>query len=73
MGIIETTKETYMNKETLRERTDLSFSTINRAMESGKLGYYKIGTRVLFSETHLHDFLVLHEQKTNSKSRKQKP
>ena len=44
----------------------VSKMTVRRKRESGQLGYYRIGTRILIAETHILDSLkrneVAHQQ-----------
>lgn len=38
-------------------------ATVSRLMDSGKLGYYQIGTRRIVGQTHLEQYLLLAERK----------
>jgi excisionase family DNA binding protein len=38
-------------------------ATVSRLMDSGKLGYYQIGTRRLVGQNHLKQYLLLAERK----------
>ncbi len=38
-------------------------ATVCRLMDSGKLGYYQIGTRRIVGQTHLEQYLLLAERK----------
>jgi excisionase family DNA binding protein len=37
-------------------------ATVSRLMDSGKLGYYQIGTRRIVGQTHLEQYLLLAER-----------
>lgn len=41
-------------------------STIERLLESRKLGYYQVGRRRLVGQKHLQDYLALAERKADS-------
>jgi len=41
-------------------------STVSRLMDSGKLGYYQIGTRRIVGQTHLEQYLLLAERKAKA-------
>lgn len=38
-------------------------ATVSRLMDTGKLGYYQIGTRRLVGQNHLKQYLLLAERK----------
>lgn len=38
-------------------------ATVSRLMDSGKLGYYQVGTRRIVGQTHLEQYLILAERK----------
>ena len=40
----------------------ISRITLLRARKAGKIGYYRIGTRVLFSPAHIQEFLASVEE-----------
>jgi len=42
-------------------------ATISRLLNSGKLGYYQIGTRRVVGQTHLEEFLSRAERKPSSR------
>ena len=41
-------------------------ATVSRLMDSGKLGYYQIGTRRIVGQTHLEQYLLLAERKAKA-------
>jgi excisionase family DNA binding protein len=43
-------------------------ATISRLMDSGKLGYYQIGTRRIVGAWHLEQYLSLTERKAKFKA-----
>ena len=64
--------EKLITTKEFRELTCLSRMTETRHRASGKLGFYKIGTRVFYSQRHIEDFLSRHERPAHaSKSRRQ--
>lgn len=54
-----------------RELVGISRPTEHRARANGKLGCYKIGTRIFYSDKHIEDFLARHERpaKTDKRSK----
>ena len=46
----------------------ISRSTLWKAIRTGRLGCYRIGRRVLFSEEHMTGYLKLHEKSGRSHS-----
>lgn len=44
-------------------RCGISRLTLFRARKAGRIGFYRIGRRILFSETHISDFLNVAEVK----------
>lgn len=49
-------------KETV-VRLGISKPTLCRLMQKGQIGYYRVGTRVLFSDKHITAFLQACERK----------
>lgn len=54
--------EKLITSKEFREMTGLSRMTETRHRASGRLGFYKIGTRVFYSRQHIEDFLARHER-----------
>ena len=54
--------EKLITSKEFREMTGLSRMTETRHRASGRLGFYKIGTRVFYSQQHIKDFLARHER-----------
>jgi excisionase family DNA binding protein len=65
-----------VNKDNISEQEKLGFSikeatrltgvcrtTLYEAIKAGKLRYFQVGRRVLFSREHLSEFLQSHEQR----------
>ena len=48
----------------------ISRSTLWKAIRAGKLGCYRIGRRVMFSEEHMTGYLKLHEKSGRNHSLK---
>lgn len=48
----------------------ISRSTLWKAIRTGRLGCYRIGRRVMFSEEHMTGYLKLHEKSGRSHSLK---
>ena len=48
----------------------ISRSTLWKAIRTGRLGCYRIGRRVMFSEEHMTGYLKLHEKTGRSHSLK---
>lgn len=44
------------------KRCGISRITLLRARKAGKIGFYRIGTRVLFSQAHIEEFLASVEE-----------
>lgn len=44
-------------------RLGISKPTLCRIMQRGEIGYYRVGTRVLFSDRHITDFLAACEHR----------
>ena len=54
--------EKLISSKEFREITGLSRMTETRHRASGNLGFYKIGTRVFYSQQHIADFLARYER-----------
>lgn len=54
--------EKLISSKEFRAITGLSRMTETRHRTSGNLGFYKIGTRVFYSQQHISDFLARHER-----------
>jgi excisionase family DNA binding protein len=52
-----------LSEKQAAERLGISRITLLRARKAGRIGYFKIGSRVVYSERHLTDFLASVEQK----------
>jgi hypothetical protein len=64
--------EKLVTSKEFRALTGLSRMTETRHRASGRLGFYKIGTRVFYSQQHIDDFLARHERPAHArKSRRQ--
>ena len=50
-------KKANITKKDLMERYSISLSTIDLAMRSGKLPFYKVGKSVRFSEDGIQEFV----------------
>jgi excisionase family DNA binding protein len=48
-------------------RIGVHVATVSRLLDSGKLGYYQVGTRRIVGQTHLEEFLSLAERKRTAK------
>jgi excisionase family DNA binding protein len=48
-------------------RCGVSRITLLRMRKAGRIRFYRIGTRVLFSQTHIQEFLASVESKTSGK------
>jgi predicted site-specific integrase-resolvase len=60
--------ETMSEKEFSR-RVGISRITAWRLRRAGKLSHYRIGTRILYGEQHIAEFLQTHEQRATQKRR----
>lgn len=60
--------ETMSEKEFAR-RVGISRITAWRLRRAGKLSHYRIGTRILYGERHIAEFLQRHEQQASQKRR----
>jgi excisionase family DNA binding protein len=58
----EGSERLYMKGEAAR-LLRVSESTVQRQLKARNLGYKRVGTRVLISERHIHDFLALCERR----------
>ena len=63
------TRLTYTIKEACA-MIGISRSTLWKAIRTGRLGCYRIGRRVMFSEEHMTGYLKLHEKSGRSHSLK---
>jgi putative molybdopterin biosynthesis protein len=61
-----------LTEEEFAERVGVSRITIWRLRREGKVAHYKIGTRVLYSEMHVSEFLSKHERAARGTSRNAK-
>lgn len=52
-----------MSEVEAARRCGVSRITLLRMRKAGKIGFYRIGTRVLFSESHINEFLSRVERK----------
>jgi hypothetical protein len=59
-----------ISSKEFREMTGLSRMTETRHRASGRLGFYKIGTRVFYSHQHIEDFLARHERPARERNRR---
>lgn len=59
-------KERLMSEVEAARRCGVSRITLLRMRKAGKIGFYRIGTRVLFSEAHIVEFLNRVERKANT-------
>jgi len=51
------TKQELLSEADAARRCGVSRITLFRMRKAGKIGFYRIGARVLFSESHMSDFL----------------
>lgn len=51
-------KEKLYTKHEAAEILHISPITVHRQIKAGKLGYYRLGSRVLISARHLEDYLA---------------
>lgn len=56
-----------MSEAEAARRCGVSRITLLRMRRAGKIAFYRIGTRVLFSESHISDFLNRVERKANTR------
>lgn len=54
------------NEREAAQRIGVSRITLLRARKRGEIGYYRIGSRVVYSESHIREFLAEAERKTRS-------
>lgn len=54
--------EKLISSKEFRDLTGLSRMTETRHRVSGSLGFYKIGSRVFYSQQHISDFLARYER-----------
>jgi excisionase family DNA binding protein len=59
----DTNKSDLMSEVEAARRCGVSRITLLRMRKAGKIGFYRIGTRVLFSESHINEFLNRVERK----------
>jgi excisionase family DNA binding protein len=61
---MEATKEqiNLISEQEAARRCGVSRITLLRARKAGRIGFYRIGTRVLFSQQHIQDFLASVEE-----------
>lgn len=60
--------EKLFTPEYLDEQKILSKTEQWKRRKSGELKYYKIGTKILYAESHLADFFKLCEQNENNEN-----
>jgi excisionase family DNA binding protein len=58
-----------LTEEEFAERVGVSRITIWRLRRAGKVAHYKIGTRVLYSESHVAELLSKYERPARGTSR----
>jgi len=54
--------EKLLTEKEFTELTGLSRMTAKRHRDAKRLGFYKIGARVMYSQKHVDDFLARHER-----------
>lgn len=59
-------KEGLLSEVEAARRCGVSRITLLRMRQAGKIAFYRIGTRVLFSESHIGDFLSRVERKAKT-------
>jgi excisionase family DNA binding protein len=69
MDRLENQSATMSEKEFAR-RVGISRITAWRLRRAGKLSHYRIGTRILYGEQHILEFLEKHEQRARKGRRK---
>lgn len=57
--------ETLYSPKELAEKGIISLVFQWQMRKEGKLSYYKLGSKILYSEKHLQDFFALCEQENN--------
>lgn len=62
------TKKT-MTEQEFCQRVGISRLTAYRLRKAGKLPYYRIGSRVLYAEQHVREFLASCERRMSTKER----
>lgn len=67
-----TSEKITLTEEEFAERVGVSKITIWRLRRAGKVAHYKIGTRVLYSEMHVSEFLSRYERAARGTSRNAK-
>lgn len=60
-------KNELMSEVEAARRCGVSRITLLRMRKAGKIGFYRIGTRVLFSESHISEFLNRVERKPDAR------
>lgn len=66
MGDTSEHKEGLMSEVEAARRCGVSRITLLRMRSAGKISFYRIGARVLFSESHIRDFLNRAERKAKT-------
>lgn len=61
-------KEKLFTKEEAAEILHVSPITVHRQIKAGKLGFYRLGSRVLISPRHIEDFLSRCERPPRSRA-----
>jgi excisionase family DNA binding protein len=65
---MDTMNEGLLDRAEVAKRLGVAPITVLRLQRKGKLGFYRIGARVLYSEGHIRRFLDDVEQTGNTKS-----
>ncbi len=63
MSNTEANEKELMSEVEAARKCGVSRITLLRMRQAGKIGFYRIGTRVLFSEAHISEFLGRVERK----------
>jgi len=61
-----------MTESEFAQRVGVSRITVWRQRRAGKLSHFKIGTRILYSEQHIIEFLNNHEKQARQSKRGKK-
>lgn len=59
--------EKLISEKEFLEITGLSRMTAKRHRDAKRLGFYKIGSRVMYSQRHIDEFLARHERPTRAR------
>lgn len=63
---METTNDKRFDRKEAADYLKVSVMTVDRAIANKKISCFRIGRRVLFSKSHLEDFLSMCEQKAKN-------